>query len=99
MSEPYEEKLKKALLKKALGCETKEQVCEYSIGENGEQVLSKKKVTKKMLSPDISALKLLLDRFYDDVSIEKMTDEELLRERDRLMQLLKEEEENANRES
>ncbi len=99
MSELSEEKLKKALLKKALGYETKEQVCEYSIGENGEAVLSKKKVTKKQMSPDMSALKLLLERFYTEIEPEKMTDEELEKERTRLLQLLKEEEENANRES
>ncbi len=98
MSQQDAEKLKKALLKKALGYQTCEQVCEYSISENGEEVLSKRKVTKKQLSPDMTALKLLLEKFYSEVSVEKMTDEELLAERARLLQLLKEEEENANRE-
>ncbi len=97
LSDLSEEKLKKALLKKALGYIAKEQVCEYSIDENGDEVLSKKKVTKKQLSPDLSALKILLEKFYGDFSVEKMSDEELEKEKSRLLQLLKEEEENANR--
>ncbi len=97
LSDLSEEKLKKALLKKALGYVAKEQVCEYSIDENGDEVLSKKKVTKKQLSPDLSALKILLEKFYGDFSVEDMSDEELEKEKFRLLQLLKEEEENANR--
>ncbi len=97
MDDLSEEKLKKALLKKALGYVAKEQVCEYSVDENGEEVLSKKKVTKKQLSPDLAALKILLEKFYANTCVEKMSDEELEQEKIRLLQLLKEEEENANR--
>ncbi len=97
MKELSEEKLKKALLKKALGYITKEQICEYSIGENGEEVLAKKKVTKKQYSPDLSALKILLEKFYNVLSVENMSDEQLEAEKNHLLQLLKEEENNANR--
>ena len=75
MDDLSEEKLKKALLKKALGYVAKEQVCEYSVDENGEEVLSKKKVTKKQLSPDLAALKILLEKFYANTCVEKMSDE------------------------
>ena len=74
-----ESKLKKALLKKALGYETSEEVCEYVLDEDGEAKLSKKKITKKHIAPDISALKILFERYYGDEfsSICNMSDEEL----------------------
>lgn len=97
MDEAAEEQIKNALLKKALGGTTSEQVCEYSIDENGQPVLSKKKVTRKQVSPDLAALKFLLEGYYRSADIEKMTDEELKSERARLLQLLKEEEEDAVR--
>lgn len=97
MDESAEEQLKNALLKKALGGTTSEQICEYSIDENGQPILSKKKVTRKQVSPDLAALKFLLEGFYREADIEKMTDVELKTERARLLQLLKEEEENADR--
>lgn len=97
MDEMAEEQLKNALLKKALGGTTSEQVCEYSIDENGQPVLSKKKVTRKQVSPDLAALKFLLEGYYREADIEKMTDQELKTERARLLQLLKEEEEDADR--
>ena len=89
-----EEKIKKALLKKALGYETREVVEEYVLDDDGNKKLSKKKVTKKHVSPDISAVKILLQQYNSDLSceIENMTDEELLAERTRLLKLLKEEE-------
>ena len=77
-----------ALIKKALGYDAKEVTEEYSKGEDGEIVLTKKKVTIKSVPPDVTALKIL---FESDLSpIENMTDEELLRERDRLLKLLAE---------
>lgn len=97
LDESAEEQLKNALLKKALGGTTSEQICEYSIDENGQPILSKKKVTRKQVSPDLAALKFLLEGFYREADIEKMTDVELKTERARLLQLLKEEEENADR--
>lgn len=97
LDETAEEQLKNALLKKALGGTTSEQVCEYSIDESGQPILSKKKVTRKQVSPDLAALKFLLEGFYREADIEKMTDAELKAERIRLLQLLKEEEEDATR--
>ena len=88
-----DEKIKEALLKKAVGFESDEIIEEYVSDENGKSVLSKRKITKKYNPPDVVALKFLLEEegHFDD-EISKMSDEELLKERDRLLQLLKEKE-------
>lgn len=79
---------KKALIKKALGYDYKEVVEEYVSSDEGEIKLTKKKVTKKNVPPDITAIKLLLE---DMPSISSMSDEELLKEKKRLLKLIKEE--------
>lgn len=85
-----EEKIRQALLKKALGYESDEVVEEYQVDE-GDLKLSKRKVTKKHFSPDISAVKVLLERYYKtyDEVISAMSDEDLENERNRLEELLK----------
>ena len=82
-----EKKIEKALIKKALGYDSTEVVEEYVTGEEGEIKLTKKKVTKKNVPPDITAIKMLME--LEDVPIEEMTDEELEREKARLLKLLK----------
>lgn len=86
-----EDKIRKALLKKALGYDANEVVEEYSFDEEGELKLSKKKVTKKHYSADISAVKVLLDRYYKTYEDEVLTmsDEALENEKNRLLQQLK----------
>ena len=94
--EVNEESLRQALMKKAVGYDADEQICEFCVDENGQEVLCKKKETKKHFAPDISAMKILLER-YGNMSkeeIELMSDEELKAERIRLIKLLEEEEEN-----
>lgn len=93
-----ESEIKKALLKKALGFTCDEIVEEYSLDENGNPVLSKKKVTKKFNPPDITAMKMLLEKqdILKDDELSHMTDNELKRERKRLLKLLKEEEESES---
>ncbi len=89
-----EERIRKALLKKALGYRTNEVVEEYVMDEDGSKRLAKRKITKKHVSPDISAMRVLLERYTsDDIAsqIRSMTDSELLAERSRLLKLLKEE--------
>lgn len=84
-------KIEKALLDKALGYTTQEIVEEY--GYSGDDfVLQKRKTCTKSYPPDLSALQLLLENkggeeigFY-----EKMTDEELENEKNKLLNLLKE---------
>ncbi|MBR5192094.1 MAG: hypothetical protein IKW33_01625 [Clostridia bacterium] len=82
-----EDKLKSALIKKAIGFDSTEVTEEYAIDDNGEIKLTKKKVTKKNVPPDMTAIKILID---DAVPISEMTDEQLENEKIRLLQLLKE---------
>ena len=79
--------IKDALIKKALGYDAKEVVEEY-VESDGEIKLCKKKVTTKNVPPDVTALKLLLES--DDTGVEKLSDEELLKEKDRLLLALSE---------
>ncbi len=96
--EVNEESLRQALMKKAIGYDADEQICEFAVDENGQEVLSKKKVTKKHFAPDLSAIKLVLEKYHEQLeqTYSKMTDEELLAEKNRLLQLLEEENQNAD---
>ena len=89
-----EDKIRKALLKKALGYNADEVIEEYTFDDEGQLKLSKKKVTKKHFSPDISAVKVLLERYYKtyEDKIVEMSDDELLLEKARLESILKEDE-------
>ena len=78
-----------ALLKKALGFDAKEVVEEYALSEEGEVKLSKKKITTKCVPPDVSALKMLLER---DAPLSMLTDEELETEKMRLLEILRQSE-------
>lgn len=92
-----EEQIKDALLKKALGYESDEIVEEYTTDENGKAVLSKRKITKKFNPPDINALRFLLEQSsLSDDEISHMTDSQLVQEKERLLQLLKEKEKEEN---
>lgn len=92
-----EEEIKNALLKKALGYESDEIVEEYTTDENGNSILSKRKITKKFNPPDINALRFLLEQSdLSDDEISKMSDKQLLQEKQRLLQLLKQKEKEEN---
>ena len=82
------QELIEALIKKALGYDATEVVEEYVGNDEGEVKLSKKKVTTKNVPPDMSALKILLDDSQKEVG--QMSDEELEKEKIRLINLLKE---------
>ena len=75
--------VKKALIKCATGLSASETVEEFTV-ENGELKLIKKKVTKREIPPDIKAVKLLMDGGGD------LTDEELEAEKQKLLDMLKE---------
>ena len=76
-----------ALTKKALGFTSEEVTEEYQEGD-GEITLTKRKVIKKEVPPDMTALKILLDEIAEK-PITEMTDEELNAEKERLLTLLK----------
>lgn len=61
--EKEKQKLKKALIKKAMGYTHDEIVEEYVCSPEGELKLAKRKVTKKFVPPEISAVKMLLGEY------------------------------------
>lgn len=81
------EKIKGALLERALGYDADEVVEEYGFSE-GEAVLVKRKVTRKRVPPNIQAAKMLLD---GAPPLTSLSDEQLQKEKERLLLLLKEE--------
>lgn len=80
------EKIREALIRRAVGYDTEETVEEYS-GTGEDVTMVRRKVTKKNVPPDISAAKLLLEESGVDYSA--MTDEQLEEEKQRLLELLK----------
>lgn len=76
----------KILLKKAAGFTVKEKVTEYLIEEDGAKKAVKEKLQTKYIPPDVSALKVYLELSGQSSDIEKMTDEELEREKRRLIE-------------
>ena len=82
----FKSSVEKMLLKKAMGYRVKENVDEYaSVGE--EMKLVKRRITTKYVSPDLAAAKTLLElngrEEQNDLSY--LSDEQLLRERTRLL--------------
>ena len=78
------ERIERALEKKALGYDTEEIVEEY-VSDGAEVILVRRKVTKKNVPPDVAALKLLMESGGD---VREMSDEELEREKARLLAAL-----------
>ncbi len=81
------EKLEDALLKVALGFQVAE-VTEEFAEVNGELKLTKRKRIKKDVPPDLKAVQLLLGD-GSAVGVETLSDEELEREKKRLIEVLK----------
>lgn len=79
-----------ALLKVALGCKVEEVTEEYS-EVDGELKLLKRKKVHKDIPPDLKAVQMLLEKNGGD-RVEKMSDEELTAEKNRLVALLKSDE-------
>lgn len=83
-------KIKEALINKALGYTTQEVTEEY--GYTGDEfILQKRKTSTKSYPPDLTALQLLLGKEVErEDQLEKLTDEELEKEKQRLLSILKE---------
>lgn len=78
------------ILKKfASGYKLKEKQSEYTLDKDGKMKMSKQKVNIKEVAPDIAALKALINLSNDNDSIKTMTDEELIKEKNRLLEKLK----------
>ncbi len=85
------EKLREAIMKVALGYTVGEVTEEYGV-EGGELKLLKRKETRKEVPPDLKAVKLL----EEETDYSSMTDEELEREKRRLIKELSEEKEDTS---
>lgn len=79
MREKWEKagEIKRALLRKALGETLMETQEEYGIGDDGEEVLKRRKVTRKEIPPDLAAVKILLSEGEEREELSSMTDAEL----------------------
>lgn len=93
MDEKTRLKIERALIKRAIGYSVTETVEEFADNED-EMRLTKRKVTKKDVPPDISAAKLLLDMETEEVDVESLSDSELEEEKQRLLKILEENNEN-----
>ena len=82
------DKIKQALYDKAVGFKCEEVTEEYGMVDS-ELVLLKKKCNTKVYPPDMSAISMLLEK--DKSEFSDMTDEELEKEKQRLLKLLKKE--------
>ena len=84
-----EKDITNALYKKAFVYDTNEVVEEFVLDEGRDYKLSKRKVTKKHISPDLTAVKMLLEKIESKTEIySDMSDEELMREKLRLLEIL-----------
>lgn len=82
-----EDKVKKAILKRALGYSVKEVQEEFSLADDGGMTLTKRKVTDKYLPPDNSALKTYLE-LSGVKNVDSYSDEQLQAEKERLVEEL-----------
>lgn len=88
MKDKLNQKLENALLKKALGY-MQEEVVEEFVKNEDEIVLNKKKITKKNIPPDISAIKVLMGYMSEnEKDVKLLSDEELLLEKEKLKKIL-----------
>lgn len=89
----------KALKACITGVTTKEVVTEYSMDEeSGKLKIVKQKVNEKSLPPNIDLLKLVYQHLTEDkVDYNNLTDEELQKEKERLLKLLKEKENDSGK--
>lgn len=89
----------KALKACIVGTTTKEVVTEYSMDEeSGKLKIVKQKVNEKSLPPNIDLLKLVYQHFTEDkVDYNNLTDEELEKEKQRLLRLLEEKENDSGK--
>ncbi len=82
-----EDEVIKALKKRATGYETTEVTEEYSDDGTGGIKMVKRKVVSKNVPPDVSAVKLLVETSEVE-DITKWTDEQLEKEKKRLIKIL-----------
>lgn len=89
-------KLDDAILKVALGCRVEEIVEEYS-EVDGEMKLTKRKETKKDIPPDLKAVQMIIGNKESETDLSTLSDEELEKEKLRLLEELKSSVENKKK--
>ena len=80
-----EEAIKKILNKRAKGYLVKETSSDFAL-QDGEMIEVKRKISKKYIPPDISAIKIIIDEKNE--SFAGYSDEELENEMSRLLKIL-----------
>ena len=81
------EKVKEALIKRAVGYEAQEITEEYTDDGDGGVKMVKRKVVSKNVPPDVSAVKLLVELSGEE-EVKSLSDEELEKEKQRLLKML-----------
>lgn len=71
--------------RRATGYDFTEVTEEYGENKDGKLTVLKKKVVTKNLPPDVSALKLLIDIEGEEDDVLKMTTEELIAEKEKIL--------------
>ena len=90
-SKKMEKAIQEALLKRAMGYESKETVEEY-VSQEDNLTLTKRKITIKQIPPDATALKALLNLTTEngeENSLSDLTDEQLEEEKLKIINQLK----------
>ncbi len=88
----FDEKTIKALKQCLTGLKTIETTNEYVLDQQtNDMVLVKRKVNEKTIPPNVDLLKLVYNKLVDEVDYNKLTDEQLEQEKQKLIQQLKEE--------
>ena len=88
----------KAIKRLVKGFCIKEEVNEYVLDEDGNKHLTKQKVSRKAVPPNVDILKMLINRSETQTtSFDNWTDAELEKEKQRLLKLLKKGENNEYR--
>lgn len=96
----FDEDTLKAIKSLANGLTVTEVVAEYATDKDGDMKMVKKKVSKKTLPPNTDIIKLFYSNSKDETSKYKdMTDDELEKEKHRLLLELKKENIDADREN
>lgn len=97
MDDIFDENTLRAIKTLTSGMVIKEITKEFVANEQGDLVLTKKKVNEKMMPPNIDVIKMIYSSTKDNSNVYKdMTDEELMQEKLRLLEELKKEEINGN---
>ena len=79
----------KAIKKLVKGFCLKEEVNEYVLDDKGNKQLTKQKVSRKIVPPNVDILKMLFNKSETQVSFEDWSDADLEKEKQRLLKLLK----------